>query len=106
MPHLSQLGLLIKMRLLMSCQIAGLREALVAVWISANVRLFSSMRPQMRSQVEIEREALAAEGALERLLSGMDQLMALELRVVEELFAAAGHRANILPLTMGHSVLS
>ena len=106
MPHLSQLGLLIKMRLLMSRQIAGLREALVAVWISANVRLFTSVRPQMRSQVEIERESLAAEGALERLFTRMDQLMALELRVVEELLAAAGNRTNVLPLTMGHSVLS
>ena len=105
-PHLTQLGLLIKMRLLMSCEIAGLREALVAVWISANVRLFSSMCPQMRSQVEVEGEALAAKGALKRLLSGMDQLMALELRVVEELLAAAGNRTNVLPLTMGHSVLS
>lgn len=90
----------------MSCQIAGLREALVAVWISANVRLFSSMRPQMRSQVEIERESLAAKSAFERLLSRMNQLVALELRVVEELLAAASNRANILPLTMGHGVLS
>ena len=94
------------MSLLMRCQIAGLSEAFVTIWVRAHVGLFTSMCPQMRSQVEIERESLVAKGALERFLSRMDQLVPLELRVVEELLAAASDWADVLPLTMSHGVLS
>jgi len=43
----------------------------------------------MRPQVEIEREALVANFALVRLFAGVHQAVALQFRVIEELFAAS-----------------
>lgn len=78
MTHLAQLGLFVEVRLLVRREIARLSEPFVAVRVGADVRFLACMRPQMRPQVEIQREALAAECALKRLLSGMHELVPLE----------------------------
>jgi len=66
----------------MSCQVARLSEALHAAREIADVGLLSCVSPQMCSEIEIERKSLVTESALERLFSSVNELMALQLRVI------------------------
>lgn len=69
--QIADLRLPVKVGLFVGGQVARLREALVAVGVVAHVGLLSCVSPQMRSQVEVERESLIAEGALEGFLSSV-----------------------------------
>lgn len=64
------------------------------------------MGAEVGAQVEVEREPLVAERALEWLFAGVHELVPFEFGVVEEPFVAAVNRTYVLPLAMGHEVLS
>ena len=69
----------IEVCLFVSRQVTRLSESFVAVWILADVWLFTCVCPQMRSQVEIQGEPLVAECTLEWLLPCVDKLMPFKL---------------------------
>jgi hypothetical protein len=62
-------------RLLMGCQVRGLRESFVAVLKAAHVRFFACVGTQVSSQIEIQAEAFAAYFTLVGLLTSVHQLM-------------------------------
>ena len=68
----------------MGVQVRFLVEALIAALIRANERLLTSVDAHMSLQVEIEREALAAEVAPVGFLACMDQHVPFELCIIEE----------------------
>lgn len=94
------------MGLFVRSQIGRLRKSLIAVWIVAHVGFLSSVGSKVRPQVEIEREPLVAESALEWLLASVHELVALELGIVKELLVAAVYGADVLALSVGHQVLA
>lgn len=99
------------MRLFVGSQVAGLSEALLTARVVALVGLFTCMRPQMCSEVEVEGKGFPAELALEGLFSlskrySVYQHMSAQLGVVEEFLAAALHWADELALPVGHGVLA
>jgi hypothetical protein len=61
---------------------------------------------QVRSQVEVQAETLAAYFALIRLLTSMYELMSFQFAVVKELFTTAFLRTSVESFAMGHQVLS
>lgn len=105
-PKISNLRFPIKVCLFMRCQVAGLREPLVAVWVVADVRFFTRMSSEVRPEVEIEREAFVAKCTLERFFTGMHQLVAFEFRIVEEALITPINWTDVLPFTMGHKMLT
>ncbi len=60
----------------------------------------------MGAQVKVKGKPLTTHIALEGLVTRVDEHVALELGVVQELFVAALHRAEILALSMGQDVLA
>ena len=66
----------------MRCQVGALGEPLVTVWVHAEVGLFTSVSSQVSPEVEIEREPLAAQFALEGFFPGMHKLVSFQLRIV------------------------
>ena len=92
-------------RLLVRRQVARLGEAAAAAEHGTDVRALAGVSSEMRPQVEVERESLPADLTLGGLLAGVDKLMPLQLRIVEEALAAAGHRANVLLLGVRRLVL-
>ena len=94
------------MRLLMRGQIRTLGKSSVAFWERADVRLLARMRPEMRPQIEVEREAFAADVAFVRFFASMHQLMPLQLRVVEESLATTDDGADIRPFSVRDLVFS
>jgi hypothetical protein len=93
------------MRLLMCCQIGALSESFEAVWKRAHVRLLTRVRSQMSSEVEVERKPLVADVTFIRLLTGVDKLVPLEFRVVQESLVAALDLADEHSFSMSHLVL-
>ena len=73
----AELGFFVEVGFLVGGQVARLGEAFVAAWKVANVRLLSSMCAQVRTQIEIQREAFVTKCTLERFLTRVDQLMTL-----------------------------
>ena len=73
-------------------EVGGLRELLVAVIEGADVGPVARVDAHVGPQVEVEREPLAAalERALERLFARVHQLVALQLRGLDEGLAALG----------------
>lgn len=69
---------------LVSMQVALLIEPLVAVVVWANEWFLSGVNAHVRLEVEVEREALAAEVALVGFLPRVHQHVPLQLRVIQE----------------------
>ncbi len=67
------------MGLLVRRQVARLRKALVAAGEVAHVGLFTCMRAQVGSQVEVQGEPLVTQRAFEWLLSSVHQLVPFQL---------------------------
>lgn len=89
----------------MRFEVGGLGEFFVAPVEWTDVGTISSVNPDVCSEVEIEREPLAAalEGALERLLSCVDELVPLQLGALDKGFAALG--ADVDSWSVGVKVL-
>lgn len=102
---LQQIGISSDMRLLVCCQIGALGESFEAVWKRAHVGLLTRVRSQMSSEVEVERKPLVADVTFIRLLTGVDKLVPLEFRVVQESLVAALDLADEHSFSVGHLVL-
>lgn len=102
---LQQIGISGDMRLLVCSQIGALGESLEAVWKRAYVRLFTRVRSQVSSEVEVERKPLVADVTFIGLLPSVDKLVPLEFRVVQESLVAALDLADEHSFSMSHLVL-
>ena len=103
---MTQVRLPVEVSLFVRGQVRRLREPLKTAGVVADVRFLSGVGAQVRSKVEVQAEALVAERALEWFFARVDQLMALELRVVEEALVAASDWADVLAFAVGHQVLA
>lgn len=102
---LHQIGISGDVSLLVCSQIGALGESLEAVWKRAYVRLFTRVRSQVSSEVEVEREPLVADVTFIGLLTSVDKLVPLEFRVVQESLVAALDLADEHSFSMSHLVL-
>lgn len=94
------------MGLLVRGQIRRLGEPLEAIRVATDIWFLTSVRPQVRSKVEIQAEALVADFALVGLFTRVHELVPLELGVVKELLLAAFDRADEHSLAVGHLMLA
>jgi hypothetical protein len=86
----------------MGAQVARLSEPLEAVRKRTDVGLFSGVRAQMGSQIEVKRKAFVANVAFVGFLARVDELMPFELRVVQESLVASANLANKHPFSVRH----
>ena len=64
------------------------------------------MSPQMCSQIEVKGEFLPTQLAFEGFFSCVHQLMSFKLGIIKEPLPATLNWTYVLPLTMGHKMLS
>lgn len=104
--QVSQLGVSVEVSLFVRCKIARLGKSFEAAWKIANVGFFARVSAEVRAKIKVKTKALVAEGTLEGLLACVNQLVALELRIVQKLFVASLDRTDVLPLAVSHQVLA
>lgn len=83
------------MRLFVCGEVGGLRESLVASLKFADVRFLACVGSEMRLQVKVKWEALPANLTAIRPLTGVDELMSPQLRVIHKTFPTTFHLTNV-----------
>lgn len=94
----------------MGCEVRALRESFPSGLVTSNVRLLTSVRPDVRAQVEVQREFICRIYFIgmaslpkcynELIAYGMYKLVALEFGVVQEHLASSFLPADELFLAL------
>jgi hypothetical protein len=90
------------MRFLVGRQVGALGKPFVTVSKTTDIGLFSSVGPEVRTQIEIKAETLVANVASVGLLTSVNKLVSLQFTVVQKLLTTSFYGASEHALTVGH----